>query len=97
MEADYLWVECSAVAKDLDVQNSRFAALDTVDGLLERLIQIVDIVHPGGEQVSSCSGLGNASVVRDGIERDVDLLISGLGPEAIGMDQEERSPGCVPA
>lgn len=78
-----------AVTQYLAVKNSRRAVLHALDSLLERLVQVLDIVHPGGMQVSSRCSLGNACIIRNRIKRNINLLIRCLGPETIRVDKEE--------
>lgn len=79
----------SAVFQHLDIQHCTHTILHTFDSLLEHTVQILDILHLCCVQLTSCSSLGNACIVRHRVKRDVDLLVGGLGAQAIGMDQQQ--------
>lgn len=85
------------ITQHLDIHHRRLALLHTRNRLLERLVQRLCIVDARRKQVAACGGLGNARVVGDGVERDVDFLVGGFGAEAVWVDEQEGSAGGVPA
>lgn len=88
---------CLAPQSDLAIQHGGLSTLDNLDGLLQHLLEFTSSVYLSRMQLSASSSLGDTRKVGHWVKGDVDLFVGNLGSFAVGMDEEERLSGCVPA
>lgn len=81
----------------LAVYYGTLSPLHRGNGLLQHPVQIRRVVDPGRKQITTRSRLGDARIIRRWAELDIDVCIGSLGPESVGVDQEQRPAGGVPS